>query len=433
MRECQRDVGLVRAVGPLTLAASAISNIVGAGIFAVPAALAGSVGPFAPFALLACAFAVGSAAICLAEGSSRVPTSGGVYGLVEAAFGSFIGYIAGTLLWVGFVLACGGIATALADVVASLFPQPLVVPVRSAIIVGVVGGIAFVNVGGVARGAQFVSAATIVKLVPLLIFIVAGAGAIHVENFSHTVHLDAQSVDRAVILGVFAFFGVEMSLCASGEVRQPNRTIPRALLTALLTTTVLYMAIQVVAQGILGPALATSKAPLVDAMAEIHPALRALMLLGTALAMFGYISSDLLCSPRQLFAFARDGLLPRALARLHPASRAPHVAILSYAMLAIALALTGTFAELAVLSALTTAAVYIAGCAAAWVLARRGVAMAGIPLNFRFLGAATVIGISSMLALIALGSRQEIAGLATLIGLSATVYLVQTRIAFARG
>jgi basic amino acid/polyamine antiporter, APA family len=134
--------------------------------------------------------------------------------------------------------------------------------------------------------------------------------------------------------------------------------------------------------------------------------------------MFGWPGSDILGSPRQLFAFARDGLLPRVLGQLHPRSHAPYVAILCYSTVAIVLALTGTFAELVVLSTLAIAALYIAGCAASWVLARRGVALSGTPLNFRFLGSATVIGISSMLALIALGSRQEIIGLATLIDLS---------------
>jgi basic amino acid/polyamine antiporter, APA family len=430
MHEGHRDVGLIRAVGPWALAASVISMIVGAGIFAVPAALAASVGPLAPVAFLACGLAVGAVAICLAEGGSRVPTSGGVYGVIEAAFGPLMGYIAGTLLWVGCVLACGGITAALGDVVASIFPPSLMVPVRFAVIVGVVGSIALVNIGGVTRGAQLVSTATAVKLVPLIIFIVAGATAVRASGFSQNVHLDPQSLGRAMILGVFAFVGMETSLCASGEVREPNRTIPRALGIALLSTTVLYVAIQVVAQGILGSSLAASKAPLADAMAQIHPGLRMLMLAGTALSMFGWIGSDILGSPRQLFALARDGLLPRALARLHPHSHAPHVAILSYAALAIALALTGTFAELAVLSALAIAALYIAGCAAAWVLARRRVALAGTPLEFRFLGTTTVIGVSSMVVLIALGSRQEIEGLLALICLSALVYVVQTRFAF---
>jgi amino acid transporter len=197
-------------------------------------------------------------------------------------------------------------------------------------------------------------------------------------------------------------------------------------------TTTLYVAIQVIAQGILGSSLATSKAPLADAMAQVHPALRAVMLAGTALSMFGWLGSDILGSPRQLFAFARDGQLPRFLGRLHTHSHAPYIAILCYAALAIVLALTGTFAELVVLSTLAIAAVYIAGCAASWTLARRGVALSGTPLNFRFLGAAAFIGISSMGALIALGSRQEIIGLATLIGLSVLLYLVQARSALAK-
>jgi APA family basic amino acid/polyamine antiporter len=243
---------------------------------------------------------------------------------------------------------------------------------------------------------------------------------------------DVQGFGRALILAVFALVGMETSLCASGEVVQPNRTIPRALAIAMLSTTILYVAIQVIAQGILGSSLATSKAPLADAMAHIHPALRAVMLAGTALSMFGWLGSDILGSPRQLFAFARDGLLPRVLGKLHPRSHAPYVAILCYSTIAIVLALTGSFAELVVLSTLSIAALYSAGCAASWVLARRGVTLSGTPLNFRFLGAATVIGISSMLALIALGSRLEIIGLATFIGLSILLYLIQARIALAK-
>jgi amino acid transporter len=128
-----------------------------------------------------------------------------------------------------------------------------------------------------------------------------------------------------------------------------------------------------------------------------------------------------------LFAFARDGLLPRALGLIYPRTQTPYVAILAYAALAMVLALTGTFAELAVLATLTTAALYAVGCVAAWLLARRKVAVAGVPLNFRWLGVAALVGVIGMLALIALGSWQEIAGLATLIGISVFVYLVTSR------
>jgi basic amino acid/polyamine antiporter, APA family len=431
-QQSRRDIGLIRAVGPWALAASIISMIVGGGIFAVPAALAASVGSYAPIAFLVCGVGVGAAAICFAEGGSRVPTSGGVYGLIEAAFGPFAGYIAGTALWVSCLLSSGGIASALADVVASALPASLTGAVRPAVIIGTVGGIALVNIGGVALAARLVAATTTMKLVPLAIFVVVGAFAIHGSNLSRTVPLDLQGVGRAVILAVYALTGMETSLAASGEVREPNRTIPRALGLAVLSTTALYMAIQLVAQGILGPSLATSRAPLADAMAQIHPVLRALMLAGTALSMFGWMVSDLLGSPRQLFAFGRDGLLPGALGRIHPRTHTPYVAILCYAALAMALALTGSFAELAVLSTLAISPLYIVGCAAAWVLARRGVALAGTPLNFRFLGAAAIVGMGGMLTLIALGSRQEIMGLGVLLALTIVVYLVQTRAALAR-
>ena len=432
MNENQRDAGLVRSVGTWGLAASIFNIVVGAGIFAVPAALAASLGPYAPAAFLVCAIAIGSVAICFAEGGSRIPTSGGAYGYIEAAFGPLVGYVAGTLFWFADALACGGIAAAFADVVASPLPVRWIGAARGAAIVAVIGGVALVNAGGVSRGVRLIDAAAMLKLVPLLIFVFAGAGAMRHANFSGGVPAGSAGAGRAMILSLFSFTGMEGPLAASGEVTRPARTIPRALAIAMASATALYIAIQVVAQGILGPALATSSVPLADAMARVNPALRLLLLAGAAISMFAYISGDILGSPRMLFAFGRDGLLPKFLGRLHPRSHAPYVAIFSYAALAIGFALTGTFAELAVLSTLAVSVLYIGGCAASWRLARRGVALAGAPLNFKWLGAAAVVGIGSMLAMIALASRAEILGLAAMVGASALIYVVQTRSMAAR-
>ena len=427
VNDSQRDQGLIRQVGPWALAASIMSMVVGASIFVIPAALAAAIGAYAPLAFLVCAVAVGSVAICFAVGGSRMPTSGGIYGYAAATFGPLTGYVAGTLLWVSDLLACGGIAAALADVAVSVAPAALATAVHAATIIGVIGAIALVNMGGVAHGARLVNAATALKLLPLAIFIVAGAGFVKGANFAQPAAPGIGGLGRAMILAVFAFMGMETSLCASGEVVRPNSTIPRALGIAMVSTTLLYVAIQTVAQGILGPALSLSTVPLAAAMATLSPVLKLIMVAGAALSMFGYLSSDILGSPRLLFAIARDGFLPRPLGRLHPRTHAPHIAILCYATLAIVLALTGTFAELAVLSALTTAALYIIGCAAAWQLTRRGVALAGEPLTFRWLGAAMAIGITSMLLVIAMASRAEILGLAVLLAVSAGTYLLQTR------
>jgi amino acid transporter len=432
MSENQRDRGLVRAIGTKGLAAGIINTIVGAGIFAVPGALAACLGAYAPLAFLLCAVAIGSVGICFAEGGSRIPTSGGAYGYIEAAFGPLAGYVAGTLLWLSNVLACGGIAAALGDVAVNLVPQAYKAPAHAAMIIGVIGSVVIINLGGVTRGARLVDWATTVKMIPLIIFLIVGVGAIHRVNFVQTVAPSTQGLGRALILVLFVLTGMEVSLSASGEVERPSRTIPRALAIALVSVTLLYIGIQITAQGILGDSLSQAAVPLADAMARVNPALRVLMLAGAALSMTGWVSSDLLASPRILFAFGRDGLLPGVLGRVHPRTCAPDCAILCYATMALVLALTGSFAELAVLATLGAAVLYGVGSAAAWQLARRGIAQAGTPLNFRWLGIAMAVAATTMLVFIALASRAEIIGLLAVIGVSGTIYLVQSRIALSR-
>ena len=419
-----RDQGLVRVVNSRGLAANIINCMIGAGIFAVPAELAASAGVYAPIAFIVCAIAMGAVTLCWAEGGSRVPTSGGAYGYIEIAFGPCVGYIAGTTLWFSNALASGGLAAALADIVASLVPKAWNAPIHVATIIGVIGFIALVNLGGASRGTRLIEGATLLKLIPLAVFLIAGAGALHRANFAQAGSLSSSGIGRALILAVFALTGMENALGVSGEVAHPARAIPRALAMSMVPVTFIYIAIQVVAQGVLGPALAHSPAPLVDAMAAMHPALRWLILAGSAVAMFGFISSDMLCTPRMLFAFACEGTMPGPLARVNPRTHSPNNAILCYAALVMVLGLTGTFAELAVLATLAVAVLYILGSAAAWRLARHGVEQAGPPLRFRYLTTATAVAIVSMTGMIALGSRAEILGVIGLIAASALVYFL---------
>ena len=422
MIENKRDTGLVRAVGPWTLAAGMVNMIVGAAIFTIPGELAAALGQYAPLAFLFCAIAVGCVAICFAEGGSRIPTSGGPYGTIEAVFGPLVGAVVGTLFWVGNVLSAGAVAAALANLVASPVSVHLATMVRVVVIIGVVGGVGLVNISSVAHGARLAAVTTVLKLVPLVVFVIVGAFALQGGNFTRAVGPGTGDLGRALIPALFAFIGAETPLGASGEVSNPARSIPRALAITMLGVALLYIAVQIVAQGILGPALAHSSAPLADAMGRVSPALRWLMLACGALSMFGWICSDTVGSPRILFAFARDGLLPAVLGRLHARNHTPYVAICCYCAAAIGLALTGTFAELLVLSTLPVAVLYLVGCVAAWVAARRGVAVTGEPLNFPLLGAASVVGVASMLFLITLARREEILALAGLMVASTVVY-----------
>jgi APA family basic amino acid/polyamine antiporter len=188
----------------------------------------------------------------------------------------------------------------------------------------------------------------------------------------------------SVILLIFAFVGIEVGLIPSGEVKNPARTVPRAAYLALLITTVLYIAIQLVAQGTLGSDLANhAEAPLAEAAAKFLGNLgRTILLAGATISAFGFVTSDILSSPRMIFAFGRDGALPRWFAHVHPRYRTPDVAIITYAVLAFALSVTSTFEALAVLSNVSVLLMYLLCCAACWFLVQRDVRADGQPFNF---------------------------------------------------
>jgi len=171
---------------------------------------------------------------------------------------------------------------------------------------------------------------------------------------------------------IFAFLGVESALAPSGEVRDPKRTIPRAIFIAMTAVTAIYMLVQVVAQGVLGTTLAGRATPLADAAgAALGAPGRTLVLAGMVVSMFGYVAGVTLAVPRMLFAFARDGFLPGALARVHERYNTPHVAIVAQVIIVMALATTGTFEELAIIANVATLAVYAVCCVAVLVLRRR--------------------------------------------------------------
>ncbi len=373
------ESALVRALGPWALAAGIVNVTVGGGIFRLPASVAASLGAAAPAAYLACAAAMGLIVLCFAEAGSRVALTGGPYAYVEVAFGPFVGFLSGVLLWLVGTFALAAVATLLADALAGLAPgAALGAGGRALLLAAVLAGLAAVNAAGVRQGARLNTAATVAKLVPLAVVVAAGAFLVRAEHLAVAAAPAPGALARSAVVLVFAFAGVESALVPSGEVRDPARTVPRALALAMAGVTLLYLALQLVAQGVLGPALAASPAPLA-AVAEraLGAPGRGLLLAGAAVSMFGYVSGMTLAVPRALFAFARDGLLPRALGAVHPRHRTPHVAIWAQTALVWALAASGTFERLAVLANVSTLLLYAACCVAAWALRRRDVRAPG--------------------------------------------------------
>ncbi len=422
-----RDAGLARGIGAFGLAAAIVNVVVGAGIFTLPAGMARAAGPWALVAYLLCAVAMAAVVLCFAEAGSRVPTSGGTYGYVEAAFGPQAGFVAGVLLWLSCVLAAGGIASAFADAVGRMAPALAGPGGHAALIVAALGTLTLANLAGVRVASRLVAATTVVKLVPLGVFVLVGLFFVRAPALHEGAAPDAAGIGRAVLLSLFAFQGMETALGASGEVADPARTLPRALIGAMAFVAGFYVAIQLVAQGLLGGALAAAPTPLADAMATIDPRLGLLLVVGTAVSMGGWLGSDLLGAPRVLFAFARDGFLPRWLGGVSARAQVPAPAILTHAVIAAGLAITGTFETLVVLSVLSACALYLGGCAAAWVLRRREVALAGVPLRLPALEAWAVTGCGSMAAVILLARWDEIAALAGEIAASCLIYAVARR------
>jgi APA family basic amino acid/polyamine antiporter len=375
------ESSLVRVIGTWGLAAGIVNVTIGGGIFRLPAGVAGQLGASAPLAYLVCTVAMALIVICFADAGSRVSMTGGPYAYVETAFGPFVGFLTGALLWVGITLALSAVSTFFADSMLALVPALGATGKRIALVV-VLAALGLANARGVRGVTRFNTVATVAKLLPLLLLIVVGAFAMRGENLHDTVAPTGAAISRASLLLIFAFLGVESALVPSGEVADPSRTVPRAIFLAMGAVALLYVVIQVVAQGLLGAALPTDPTPLASAAAvAMGPAGRSLILVGSTVSMFGYVSGMTLAVPRMLFALARDGFLPGVFAGIHPRWHTPHLAIAAQTAIVIAVALFGNFEVLAVAANVTILLVYAVCCVAVMELRRRGVQGGGTPFT----------------------------------------------------
>lgn len=397
---------LLRGIGTIAFAFTIINTIVGSGIFGLPAAAAGIMGPAAVLGYVGCSILVGLVALCFAESGSRLPETGGTYAWSRAAFGPAVGSSVGYLM--AFANLVGSNAAVGALLLASLrlaLPQSPILPVALVILLYLV--MAVTNIRGVSIGARVSAITVVVKLVPLLILVAAGLTAIKPSNLAWTGAPSIGTLGQGMVLLFFAFMGAEGPLSASGEVRDARRTIPRALALAVLGTGTLYFLVQLVAQGVLGPVLPqATDAPLAEAAAVIFgPPGRTFLLWAAVLSTAGYITADVLSGPRMLFALSRDGLLPSVLGRVHPTFRTPDVAIAVYVVFCASLALSGTFRQLAVFASAGTLGVYLVSALGVLQLRRKGLGEAENPFVVPggpvvpLLSALIVIGLLSSLTL----------------------------------
>ncbi|MGH8221073.1 MAG: APC family permease [Steroidobacteraceae bacterium] len=423
------DALLVRALGVRELAATIFNYTVGSGIFALPAVAVARLGGAAPLAYLACAIVMACVVLCFAEAGSRVSATGGPYAYVEVALGPLAGFVAGVLLSVTGLTAGAAVTVLFAESLASVAPPgPIRAALTPALVLLALCALALLNIRGVRRGARAVELVTVAKLLPLIAFVVVGAFFVRPTNLAWGAAPHLADVLGTAGVVIFAFSGIESALAPSGEVRAPARTVPRASFLALGAVTVLYLMIQWVALGTVGGALARTGATPLAAAAQVFAGAsgRALLIAGAIVSMLGYMTGNMLAVPRSLFALARDGFLPRALATVHSRFRTPHFAIALYAVMVAGVALSGTFERLAVLSNLAAFALYILCAIGVWRLRRLDVRSDGkpfvipggplVPLAACVLNAALIVET---------GSGQDHIGLGALCAAAVLVYWIR--------
>lgn len=417
---------LVRALGVWGLAASIVNVTVGGGIFGLPARVAAQLGAAAPLAYLVCSVAMALIVLCIAEAGSRVALTGGPYAYVEIAFGPFAGFLSGVLLWLLGTAAVAAVSTLFLASLARLLPgSPIAggLP-RALVLVTTFALLAAVNIRGVRQGTRVNVVFTIAKLVPLALFIIVGAFFVRAEHLRWVDTPSLGEVSGASVLLIFAFSGIEGALVPSGEVRDPARTVPRAVFIAMTSVMLLYIAIQLVAQGILGPGITEHPdTPLAEAAgAALGPAARSFMLAGAAISMFGYVSGMTLAVPRALYAYARDGFLPAGLAAVHARFHTPHVAIAVQSAAVCALAVSGTFQFLAIVSNVAVLLLYAGCCLAAWQLRRRDVRAGGVPFRVPAAGVVPIAGCLAILFILSSLPLRELAVVGGALAAASVIY-----------
>jgi len=372
---------LLRAIGRWSLAALTINCIIGSGVFGLPAILAKFLGRSSILAVLLGAAAMGIIMACFAEVSSQFSETGGPYLYARAAFGRFMGIQVGWLVWFVRLTACAANANLFATYLAEFWPRATQPVPRLCILTLLIGILAAINFRGVRAGTHVSTAFTIAKLASLGLVCVAGMFylvATHRLLPSQTIAPPANAWAQTMVLLVFAYGGFEAALASAGEAKDPKRDMPFALFAALAACAVLYSAIQWVVVGVL-PDPGHSERPLADVARIVMGHGGALVIsLGALFSIYGYLSGNMLGTPRITFALAERGDFPAFFGKVHSRFHTPHVSIFVFALLVWLLAWFGSFAGNATLSAGSRLFYYGVVCAALPALRRKQKIAAGV-------------------------------------------------------
>jgi amino acid transporter len=358
------EKALNRAIGKLAFGAININSVIGAGIFGLPAIVASRAGYFSPWAFLVGGALVFTIVLSFARASSMFRTTGGAIVYASHAFGPFVGFQTGWLSYLARVAAMGA-NTNLLVTYASWFWAPLDGdPYRGIALTVLITSLTWLNVAGVKNSVGITYIFTVLKLVPLSLLILFGLGKVEVSMLVGADFPPIEGFGETILILLYAYVGFEGTVVTAGEGKSPRKDMPGALINTILMIAAFYFLIQMVSVFTL-PELATSDAALADvANVLFGTAGAAILIMGAVFSIGGNLSASLLSAPRMTFALARDGSMPKWFAAVHPSYRTPHHSIWFYGLLCLAMALSGSFIWLAVISTLVRLLTYMVCIAA---------------------------------------------------------------------
>ena len=382
--DAPRDEPLKREIGFAGSAFLSFNGVVGAGIFALPATLYSQFGAFSPWLFPLFGLLVLTIALPFARTAGHFGVSGGPV-VYAGVWGPAAAFQAGWVYYVARVTALAANSNVLVAYLAAFVPGLKDGVGRAATILGVVALLTAVNVVGVKRAVRLLDGLTLLKALPLLgmalLGLVVAGGGLEAPDAVPPIG----ALEAAALLVLYAFVGFENSVVPAGETADPKRTIPRALVATILATAALYFVVQLAYVAVMAPGEGGDAPMAAFGTALLGPAGGVILTAAAIFSLLGNISGGITATTRTTYAMARDGLLPAPLARVSARWATPVNSILLMGALIAALALTGSFVWLAVVSVAARLIVYAFGIAALpklerpsplwWVLIAAGLAV----------------------------------------------------------
>ncbi len=355
----EQATGMARRLGLFDATMIVMGGIIGSGIFMNPSVVVRNVKT--PFLVLA-VWALGglialAAAFIWAELAALRPEVGGQYAYLREAYHPLVAFLYGWGLLL--VIQTGGMA-AVAVTFARYFLELTNVPLADWMVaVLALGSLTVINCLGVRAGSTVQSFLMVLKIFAILTLILCGLFLVVPQARSTGVAPNAlldrpvsfdllTGIGAAMVPVLFAYGGWQTASFVAGEIREPRKNLPRALIIGVTGVVVLYLAVNFVCVRVLGVSgLANTTTPASDVMRlALGPIGARAIAAGIAISTLGFLSQGMLTAPRVYFAMAEDGLFFRSVGRLHPKTQVPILAIVIQGLLAIVIALSGRYEQI---------------------------------------------------------------------------------------